>query len=56
LAKKWLFFNIFHFLGILPKIAASAHFGCRKIGKKQNIQKSLLAAVENILRYIFAHF
>ena len=39
-----------------PKIALSAHFGSRKIVKKQNIQKSLFEIVANTLRYIFAHF
>jgi hypothetical protein len=56
LAKKWLFFYNFQFLGILAKIAASAHFGCHKFGKKQNIKKSLPKVVENTLRYIFAQF
>ena len=38
------------------KIALSAHFGSRKIVKKQNIQKSLFKVVANTLRYIFVHF
>jgi hypothetical protein len=41
---------------ILPKIAVFAHFGSRKIGKKQNIKKSLPKVVVNTLRYIFTHF
>ena len=39
MAKKWLFFYNFQFLGILPKIAASAYFSYRKIGEKPNIKK-----------------
>ena len=45
------------FLGcFLPKIANFAHFGSRKIGKKQNIKKRLLTIVADTLRYIYTHF
>ena len=53
MAKKWLFFYNFQFLGILPKIAASAYFGYRKIGKKTNIKKLLPT---NCRQYPKVHF
>ena len=34
----------------------SAHFGIRKIVKKQNIKKSLLEIVAKTLRYIYTNF
>ena len=53
MAKKWLVFYNFQFLGILPKIAASAYFGYRKIGKKPNIKKLLPT---NCRQYPKVHF
>ena len=53
-ASKGCFLGKNHY--ILPKIAVFAHLDCCKIGKKQNIQKTLHEVVVNTLRYIFTHF